>query len=630
MCGILSIYSPFTNVNQAALNKGIEALYHRGPDNRSTWLSPNQKVGLAHARLSIIDFTTGNQPILSEDNSIAIVVNGEFYDFEQIRKDLQEQGAVFKTGSDSEIALHLYQRYGLAGLQKLRGEFSFVIWDENTQQLIAVRDRCGINPLFYCFENGVLHIASEIKAIFAAGVPAKWDMDAYANRAFLYRDRTLFQGIAHVPPGHCLIASGSSYRLQKYWDFDYPAANQTLDISDDEAIQLVREKLLEATKTRLRADVPVGVYLSGGIDSCAILGMVSEIKQEPVDAFTLSFEEDDYDEGKIAAQMAKHAGSRHHIIPITQTEIADNFIDSVRYSETICMNAHGTAKYLLSKAVNKLGYRVVLTGEGADEVFAGYPSFRQDKLLSDNLNSADLSAAQQALKEKNKVLSGVQFSNDAITSEQINNYFGHIPSWLPPLTKIHENLLAFGKPALLKTNQEAAIAQYINYLDYQQIQDKTPLAKALYSISKCILPNYILTNLGDRMEMAHHLEGRVPFLDHQLIELVTQLPDHLKIRGQSEKYVLREAVKPYLIEQVYTRQKHAFLAPPSVVQPEQKFSQLVQDMLRSDLLDAMPFFDKRKVEIFLDGVKDTPKEKWPSTEAILMEMLGLCLSLIHI
>src|SRR6516162_8495591 len=372
MCGIAAMYSTREPIRADALERATLKLEHRGPDGQQTWVSEDRRVGLGHARLSIIDLATGDQPIASEDEALRIVVNGEFYDFEREQRNLECRGHRLRTRSDSEIALHLYEDLGTACLHQLRGQFAFVLWDGLNDTLFAARDRFGIKPLYYAVHRGTLHLASEIKALLAAGVPARWDRAAFfqANH-FLGTppDGSLFEGIRPVPPGHYLLASGGQVRLIRYWDFDYPAAVDARQTgSDAEYAERFRHALDEAVRLRLRADVPVACCLSGGLDSCAVLGLAARHRAEPIRAFTLTFDRAAYDEGAIAREMAAHAGADFRPIPIWQSDLADHFADAAWQAETLFVNAHGVAKYLLSRAVRDAGYKVVLTGEGSDEI----------------------------------------------------------------------------------------------------------------------------------------------------------------------------------------------------------------------------------------------------------------------
>jgi asparagine synthase (glutamine-hydrolysing) len=385
MCGIIAIHSALEPITAAALGEALPLLTHRGPDGQRTWVSDDGQVGLGHTRLSIIDLTTGDQPIASEDERLRIVVNGEFYDFERTQRDLEGRGHRLRTRSDSEIALHLYEDHGTDCLRHLRGEFALALWDGREGRLFAARDRFGIKPLYYAQRGGVLYLASEAKALFAAGIPARWDRTAFFRAIHHYApppDRSLFEGVYQVPAGHYLIASGDRIQLVRYWDFDYPKAeDRRTSCSDAEYAERFREAMDEAVRLRLRADVPVGCYLSGGLDSCAVLGLAAAHRSDPIRAFTLSFDRPEYDETAIAREMAELANAEFHPIPITQTELADHFAEAVAHAETIAINAHGVAKYLLSRAVRDAGYKVVLTGEGSDEILAGYPHFRRDLWL---------------------------------------------------------------------------------------------------------------------------------------------------------------------------------------------------------------------------------------------------------
>jgi asparagine synthase (glutamine-hydrolysing) len=291
MCGIVAAYSPQGAVSAEELEAGTRRLYHRGPDGQRRWVSDDGRVGLGHARLSIIDLATGDQPIANEDEQIRIVVNGEFYGYEAIQKELEGRGHRLRTKSDSEIALHLYEDFGLQFLQHLRGEFALVLWDGRLRRLVAARDRFGIKPLFYARSGDTLRFASEVKALFAMGVPARWDAESVFHAVTMtgYQSRTLYEGVFQVPPGHFAIATDRHFQTNPYWDFDYPKAGQAGGgKSEAEHVAEFRGAFEEAVRIRLRADVPVGVYLSGGLDSCSVLGMAARHHPAPLKAFTLT------------------------------------------------------------------------------------------------------------------------------------------------------------------------------------------------------------------------------------------------------------------------------------------------------------------------------------------------------
>src|ERR1041384_1071576 len=279
MCGIVAILSDTDRIEPEALRRATHSLIHRGPDEQHQWIAPHGRAGLGHTRLTIIDLVTGAQPMANEDGRLHLVVNGEFYDFERIRTDLESRGHQFRTRSDSEIALHLYEEMSAGCLEHLRGEFALILWDELNQTLFAARDRFGIKPLFYAHVGNALYLASEVKALLAAGVAAKWGRESMFQNLFLCvdQDRTLFKNIRQVPPGHYLTARAGSIKVTRYWDADYPRARDTLsDHSETERIEGLRDLLDDAVRVRMRADVPVGCYVSGGVDSSSVLGLASK------------------------------------------------------------------------------------------------------------------------------------------------------------------------------------------------------------------------------------------------------------------------------------------------------------------------------------------------------------------
>ena len=634
MCGILALFSTQEQISQTFFKQGLESLNHRGPDGRRYWISPNERVALGHTRLSIIDLDGGSQPIANRDNSLQIIANGEFYGFERIQRYLRQLGYQLQTNSDSEIALHLYDEFGSNCLHHLRGEFAFVIFDEPNQSLFAARDRFGIKPLYYTIYQNTLYLASEIKALFAAGVPATWDSESFflVNQSIRMPHRTLFANVHQVPPGHYLIANQSGIQLHQYWDFDYPQVSQSQPkLSFEDGVEQLRAKLSEAVRLRLRADVPVGCYLSGGLDSAAALGMASKHMPGGIQAFTIAFEQEAYNEEKIAREMAESVGANLQVIPIIESDLAKNFADTVFHGETLCINAHSTAKYILSQAVSQAGYKVVLTGEGADEIFAGYPHFRQDMLLH-NAEGQDEQTIQKLLTElaqSNQISSGILLSEDEgnDTFRRVKQTLGFVPAWMGAVPKASFESYSFYSSEFV--NQFASRDPYkmfLNHIDVRgQLTGREPVHQSLYLWSKTILPNYLLRLLGDGMEMAHSVEGRLPFLDHEVVELVRNLPVSSKIRGLTEKLALREAAKPFITDTIYQRQKHPFLAPPSTFQPNGALHQLVQDTLRSSVMSSIPFYDRSKIIELLDELPNMSRKQLGATDAVLMPILSACI-----
>ena len=630
MCGIVAIYDSQGRVSPEALRRATAQLHHRGPDDRRHWIAAHGRVGLGHTRLSIIDLVTGDQPIASEDERRHIVVNGEFYDFERIQCELERAGHRLRTRSDSEIALHLYEDLGPHCLHQLRGEYAFVLWDEPQQRLFAARDRFGIKPLFYAWHQGALYLASEVKALFAAGVPARWNREGLYNSATFggQPTDTLYEGVSQLPPGCYLIAGPNGVQIHRYWDFDYALATDWHPTrSDQDWAEEFRVVLENAVRLRLRADVPVGCYLSGGLDSCTVLGLAARHAVEPIRAFTLAFDLPAYDEEAIAREMAARANAQFCPIPIRQADLADDFADATWHSETLCINAHGVAKFALSRAVRDAGYKVVLTGEGSDEILAGYPHFRRDMLLYDNKGQdpAAIRTLLDQLDRNNQVSRGLLLPDgEAASLAQVQRVLGFAPTWMEAAAG-----RMFKMQGIWADDFRAEFAGHEAYhgllgsLDLEgRLVGRAPVNQALYLWAKTLLPGYILTVLGDRMEMAHSIEGRVPFLDHEVVELICSMPVEQKIRGMTEKYVLREAARPVLTDMVYQREKHPFLSPPATLNPKDRLHEMVQDTLRGPGIRYVPFVDQARVVRMLDGLPKLDAGEQVSIDQILMVLLS--------
>ncbi len=630
MCGIAAILSLGGRVDPDALGRAVRTLHHRGPDGHRSWIAPHGQVALGHARLSIIDLATGDQPIANEDGSAWIIANGEFYDYERIQRELEQGGHRLRTRSDSEIALHLYEDLGTQCVHRLRGEYGFVIWDDRARKLHAVRDRFGVKPLFYAVHDGALFVASEMKALFAAGVPARWDAEAmHFSVGFLPPSRTLFEGVYNVPPGCCLTADAKGLSVAPYWDITYPPRDHGAPARPDaEYIEGFRAVLDDAVRVRLRADVPVACYLSGGIDSCAVLGLAARHRTDPVRAFTLRFGHEDYDEGAIAREMAAKAGADWVPIPIDQDALADNFADAIYFGEAPCVNAHFVAKYLLSRAVRDAGFKVVLTGEGSDEMLGGYAHFREDMLRHDSAGQdpAEIQRLVQQLEASNTVSQGLLLSSERTDgSARMARLLGFTPAMYQPFFARSKRIEPLFNPDYVApfASLDRASLLLDNIDVRNRLNGRAPVHQSLYLWSKTILPSYILVLLGDRMEMAHSIEGRVPFLDHLVGEFLFATPVSLKIRGLTEKYILREAARDVLTDTVYRRQKHPFLSPPDAAGTPSRMAALIQDTLRGAVVDSIPFLRGSAVRALADRLPAMAPAERGMIDADLMMLLSL-------
>ncbi len=630
MCGIVGALGSPGSVDSGSLSAAVRSLTHRGPDNQSVWVSQNHQMGLGHSRLSILDLGGGDQPIANEDETIRVVVNGEFYDFERIRSDLEARGHVFRTHSDSELLIHLYEEYGVHCLEHLRGEFAFLLWDEPHRRLFAARDRFGIKPLYFSTHQGTTYFASEVKGLFAAGVPAAWDRDALLAGNIAPPNGSLYAGVRQVPPAHYLLASGGHMDFHPYWDVHFPMAGQEHDAETTEHVEELRETLYSAVKLRLRADVPVACYLSGGLDSCAILGIASTYASKPLRAYTLAFDHADYDERKTAEAQAKLSGAEFFPIDIRSDDMADHFGDALFHAERPFVNAHCVAKYLLSRAVRDDETRVVLTGEGSDEVFAGYAHFRKDLMghLARSLSPDDSRGTLGDLEASNRVSQGLLLGDSGDPHmEGISARLGYSPAFMEPFAQSRTaNLNLLSEESLQAIQNQDPFCQFLDHLNVSgKVAGRHPVNQSLYLWGRSLLPNYIISNLGDRMEMAHSVEGRVPFLDHKVVECAAKMPVEMKINGMTEKYVLREATRSVVTEEVYRRQKHPFLAPPSTLQTDGRLYTLVQDTLRGPGVDAIGIYDRKKVIAMLDALPDMDDASRTRFDPALMTMLSYCL-----
>jgi len=628
MCGIFAAMTQqglASNKIQAAL----DVLYHRGPDGNGTWQSQDGRMVLGHTRLSIIGLNNGQQPMSTGDGQLHLVVNGEFYGYQDIRQNLKANGYQFSSDSDSEIALHLYQQRGMQMASELRGEYAAVLADERQGIMVAIRDRFGIKPLYYAAIDGNVFFASEIKTLLALGVPARWDLEGAVGGFARSHEQTEFAGIHTVPQGCYAIAKDGQVRIYQYWDWEMPTAAemQNDDRSEAEVVSEFREALLDSVQQRMVADVEVASYLSGGIDSCAVLGLAQQGMKKPIRAFTLTFENPLYNEAAIAEETAKHVGASYHPVPITGRDIADAYADAIWHSETQMFNGHGVAKYLLSRAVQKAGIKVVFTGEGADEMLGGYPYYRVDAVNNNpSLSAAEKEAYIDEMVGANPATRALLLP-DIVENEEmtaVKNRLGWLPATLNIGVAMNNGIAPFFREDFRRQteNSNAMLAGLDRMPLAQRVKGRDHLNQVLYINSKTVLPNFILTYLGDRMEMAHSIEGRVPFLDHIVAEASARVPVDMKVKGIREKEVLREAAKDVLIPEVYNRQKHPFTTPPTRDKNDPML-QFYRDTFASQAAKDQPIYDEAKVSKAIDELLDCPDDKRIAIEGSLQRMTSV-------
>ncbi|GAB3028155.1 asparagine synthase (glutamine-hydrolyzing) [Bowmanella dokdonensis] len=644
MCGIAGIFAnrPEREVDSQVLVNMAAIMHHRGPDNYGYCNPKDVGMGMSHARLSIIDLneSRGRQPFFLHGGQIIFAHNGEFYDYQRLRGELTALGEHFETKSDSEIVPHLYMRLGMEEtLKHLRGEFAFGLFDELQDTLYLVRDRFGIKPLYWTQTDNHIVFGSEVKTVLAhPEVNAVIDSHGLFHQLIqvMVPGRTAFKGVHQVEPGHMLKITRKDGRFNiettKYWDMDFPTPQQRQRLDDEYYIEGVRKHLLEAVQLRLNADVPVGCYLSGGIDSCAILGLASAASQDPIRAFTISFDSDEYDEASIATEMARATGAEQDILKLNADLLYDNFSRTIWHTERTIYNTLAVAKLMMSQHVRHVDYKVVLTGEGSDELFAGYPAFRKDMFLHgmEGLDAEQAAEWQRTLSESNKLFQGAMLPKDEYVSEKINDKVGFTPSCLQPWLGCSDLARQLLNPEIrdeLKDYEPgAAIA---DRLDERYLKDRHPLDKAQYVWIKTMLEGQILTWGGDRVDMANSMEARPAFLDHHLAEFAATIPPQLRIRGSKEKYVLREAMKGLLPTVLYERQKFAFMAPPAHTDLKKwnKLKSLFKRHASADKLKEAGLIDADFVQTLMERQEspDTPAADKVQIDAVLNHVLGVML-----
>ncbi|WP_321396155.1 asparagine synthase (glutamine-hydrolyzing) [Emcibacter sp.] len=643
MCGIAGVFylDKERPVNPQILANMAAIQYHRGPDGFGVEVMEGKGVGFSHARLSIIDLdeNRARQPFRAADDSLLLAHNGEFYDYQRIRTDLTSRGARFATKSDSEIILHLYPRFGLEEtLRRLRGEFAFALYDEKEDALHLVRDRFGVKPLYYHASDDGVVFGSEVKVVMAhPDVPRSFNNEGVLHQLMqvMVPGTTAYDAIHQVKPGHVVTfrRQGPGYQIEDrpYWDFEFPEAGYHLEPkTEEDSIEIVREGLTEAVRLRLEADVPVGCYLSGGVDSCSILGLSAAMRQEPVKAFTIGFTDADYDETPIAQEMAQATGADQDILRLDGSHLYGHFEKTIWHTERTIYNTLAVAKFLMSRHVRDVGYKVVVTGEGSDELFAGYPSFRQDLFLH-GLEDLDISERQKweaMLGESNALFKGAMLAAEQHDDVYLTDRVGFTPSCLQPWLSCEETART-----ILNGDRRAELADYhpgqaiAERLDRNMLDGRHPLDRAQYVWSKTMLEGQILTWGGDRVDMANSMEARPAFLDHHLAEAATRIPPLHRIKGPREKYVLKEAMKGLLPKTLYEREKFAFMAPPATINREKwsAMMELAADFLSEKAILDAGVLDTSGVQGLIGEAQDdhTPRARKVQLDAMINHMLGV-------
>lgn len=568
MCGVAGLWhQDFQPADGLALRRMTRALTHRGPDEEGYFQAPG--IGLGHRRLSIIDLGGGQQPLCNEDGSVWVAFNGEIFNYIELRAELEKRGHVFKTRSDTETIVHLYEEKGLDFVDELNGQFAIALWDARRRRLVLARDRVGIRPLFHAtLADGTVLFGSEIKALLAhGGLRAEIDPAAIEQIATLWvtvPPRTPFKGIEELPPGRLLVLEPGHRTLHQYWRHEFPDASDYEDRPFDAWQADVREQLQDAVRLQLRSDVPVATYLSGGLDSSILTALVKRHHINDLTTFSVGFADARFDERDYQRQMVAHLQTSHREVEVDGAAIGESFADVVWFAERPMMRTAPAPLLRLARLVRESGVKVVLTGEGADEIFGGYNIFREDmvrRFWARQPGSAWRPALLSRLygyierDPKAEAFWRLFFRQDL--ENTADPYYSHRRRWSngAQMKRVFSPDFRAQMPG-----DEAMFAELDAYLDPGR-ERWHPLARAQYLEMTLFMSCYLLNSQGDRMMMGQSIEGRVPFLDHRLIELAARIPPRHKLRGLEEKFILKRAFADILPPAIASRPKQPYRAP---------------------------------------------------------------------
>ncbi len=600
MCGIAGVYhiDNGATADREVLERMVERLRHRGPDERGYYV--DGAIGLGQCRLSIIDLEGGRQPVFNEDRSVAVIFNGEIFNYLELRKFLEAKGHRFYTRSDTEVLVHCYEEYGLRFLEELNGQFAIALWDKTNRRLVLARDRLGIRPLFYSVRgDGSLVFASEVKALFCYPQIEPRIDPAGVEQVFTtwvtIPPRTVFENISELPPASLLVAEPGKLETERYWKLCYPREGELEERSLEYYCRRLEELLDDAVALRLRADVPVASYLSGGIDSSIISTIVKQKYNPNLKTFSVMFSDPQYDERTYQYEMIKHLGTRHVSVDVDEEKIGESFSDVVFFAEKPLIRTAPAPLFLLSRLVRQHNIKVVLTGEGADEFFGGYNIFKEDKIRRFWAESPSskvrplllLSLYPYIGKDARAGAFWQMFFKRGLTDTG-NVFYSHEIRW-------HNTsgiLMYFNDRFRRGFSHERVMGELEAFVD-GEIKYWHPLCRAQYLEAMLFMSGYLLSSQGDRMMMGHSVEGRFPFLDHRLVEFSTTIPPKYKIHVLNEKYILKKAFQHIIPQSVVNREKQPYRAPIS--QCFKNPQCLATRVLDPEALRRADYFDPKRV-----------------------------------
>ncbi|MFZ2853195.1 MAG: asparagine synthase (glutamine-hydrolyzing) [Rhodocyclaceae bacterium] len=609
MCGIAGIVALELgrSIVESEIRAMLPPLQHRGPDGSGVHLGPG--IGLGHVRLSIVDLAGGAQPIYNETGSICVSFNGEIFNHVELRAELEAAGHRFRSHSDTEVIVHAYEQFGDDFVQHLNGQFAIALWDSECRRLLLVRDRTGILPLFFTQANQRLLFASEVKGLLPL-LPAAPVLDPVAlDQLFSFwapvSPRTLFRGIKELSPGHMLIVEGGQVRDVCYWDWQFPVAGNWHQGSDASLADELYELLADATRIRLRADVPVGAYLSGGLDSSALVALIRRHSSAPLKTFSIGFTDTSLDESGHQQTLINALDLEHHRTLCSNTDIGVTFFDTIRHTESPVLRTAPVPMRLLSGLVRSQGYKVVLTGEGSDEVLGGYDIFKEAKIRQfwaqqpDSCWRAHLlgrlypwldSSGQQGIAYLRKFYGVGMDRPDA-------PLFSHLTRF--QTTAQCKQFFSKELQSTLGMSAEQALTESLP----SEMSRWHPFNRSQYLEMKTLMPGYLLNAQGDRMLMGNSVEGRFPFLDHRVIEFAARLHPSAKMRGLNEKYLLKRAMAGLVPSSIIDRHKQPYRAPDIPAFFTGTPPEYVSELLSEKKVRDAGYFDPQKVGLLVNKAR---------------------------
>jgi asparagine synthase (glutamine-hydrolysing) len=626
MCGIAGFIDPLgrrNSENEAILNRMLSRIQHRGPDETGLYITPKASIG--NVRLSIIDLASGQQPMSSADGTKWIAYNGEVFNYIELREELISLGHKFKTKSDTEVVLHLYEEYGEKCLGKLNGQFAFAVYDEREEELFLARDRVGIRPLYYSNAGGCLVFGSEIKSVFEypdieRKISPKGLHQVFTFWSTLTPD-TVFEGIKELSPGHYLRFKKGEVKTEAYWHLKFAAGEDLFKGSIDDAAEELRYLFKDAVKLRLRADVQVAAYLSGGLDSSITTSFIKEIQPEVLNTFSIGFADKIFDETKYQQEVSKFLDTDHRSITIHDSDIPEMLSRVVWHTETPILRTSPLPMMKLSGLVRDNNIKVVITGEGADEVFGGYNIFKETVIRHFWAKYPKSKLRPLLLKKLYPYIPQIANASSAI----LRMFYGYrLEDTRSP---VYSHLLRWKNNSRILNHLSSEMKQYTYFPDpvkeYGQgvkdmIEGYTSLQKAQFIETNVFMSGYLLSSQGDRMAMGNSVEGRYPFLDHRIIEFASTLPDEYKLKGLNEKYILKHMMKGKLPQSVLRRPKQAYRAPVATALMKDKTG-MVDEMLSEGRIKRTGIFN---YETFGKVIEKLKKGAVPS-EVDSMTIVGI-------